>query len=302
MNWIKSHKLITVLILVIVFLLFKSNFNIPSLKTSTPTFINDSYRYSENAGSVRSSVPLSFTQPSASEYKTTSETSNRMVIQESNMSLLVTDVQESGKKILSFAKNNGGYMVHASYTRPTETPFATITVRVPTGKLDQALEYFKSLAIKVTSENLDGTDVTDEYTNIEARLATLKKTQVKFEEILNKAIDVQDILTVQRELISLQDQIDSYIGQQKAMEKNTELTKIVIYLSTDEIALPYAPDNAFRPNVVFKYAVRSLLNHLRIGAEALIWIAVYSPLIIVVILIYIFLRRWRQRRNSNPAN
>lgn len=292
MSWIKSHKLISVLFLIIAFLLLKNNFNATNLTIPT----NSSYRYSLSKDSAQSGIMMNLAQPSTLT-ESSNGTTNRMIIQESNMSLLVTNVRDSGDKILSFTKNNGGYMVSTSFTRPTETPFANITVRVPTDKLDEALSYFKSLAAKVTSENLVGTDVTEEYIDIEARLTTLKKTQAKFEEILNKATDVQDILIVQREIINLQSQIDSYIGQQKAIEKNAELTKIVIYLSTDEIALPYTPDNTFRPTVVFKYAVRSLLNNLRIGAEALIWIAVYSPIILVLILAYIFIRRWQKKRN-----
>jgi len=295
MNWIKSHKTIVFLLVVITYLLFKNN-----LFTTFRTSNNiGSYDYSEKSlSSVQLPEALPMLASPGSSSKTYNAT-NRIVTQESNMSLLVIDVNESGNKILSFAKNNGGYMVYAYYSRPNESSFANISVRIPTNKLDQALSYFKDLAVKVTNENLVGTDVTQEYTDIEARLTTLRKTQAKFEDIMNRAISVQDILTVQRELINLQDQIDSLIGQQKAIAKNAELTKITLYLSTDELALPYTPDNVFRPNVVFKYAVRSLIGTLTKIAEALIWIAVYSPVIIAVVIIYILFKRFKQRK-INP--
>ena len=299
MDWIKSHKFIVFLLIVIAYLLYKNN-----LTTAFRTSNNiGSYDYSEkslNSAQMPEAVPMLSSPGSSSK---TYNTANRIVTQESNMSLLVKDVRSSGDKILAFTKNNGGYMVYSSYTRPTENPFASITIRMPANKLDSALSYFRGLAVKVTNENLEGTDVTDQYTDIEARLATLRKTKEKFESILDKAISVQDILTVQRELINLQDQIDSYVGQQKSIEKNAELTKITIYLSTDEIALPYTPDNVFRPDVVFKYAVRSLIGTLTKIAEALIWIAVYSPLILIVIIIYILFKRFRQRKiNPKTSN
>ncbi|MEK7517012.1 MAG: DUF4349 domain-containing protein [Patescibacteria group bacterium] len=300
-NWAKTHKLIVILLLAIVYLYFKDNillFPQRPLFTSPPINYGDERKYKLPSAGI-SGVSPDFSQSEAIETFQES-TSGRVVIQESNMSLLVKDVRGVGDQILSYVKTNEGYMVYASYTRPTESPFASITVRVPTGKLDQALSYFKSLAVKVTSENLVGTDVTQEYTDIEARLTTLRKTQKKFEEILDKATDVQDILTVTREIINLQTQIDALIGQKQAIEKNAELTKITIYLSTDELALPYTPDKSFRPGVVFKYAVRSLLDNLRMGAEALIWLAVYSPLIAIAILVYIFYKRWKKRRNIVP--
>jgi hypothetical protein len=228
--------------------------------------------------------------------ETFSDTSDRIVTKTSDLSLLVKDVRETGNQIIAYSNNSGGYMVFASYNRPTESPFAAITIRVPTEKLDEALSYIRSLSIKVTSENLVGTDVTDEYVDIEASLATLGKTKEKFEEILEKAITVTDILTVQRELISLQQQIDSLKGQKMAIEKNAELTKITVYLSTDELALPYAPDKAFRPNVIFKLAVRSLLNTFRAGAEAGIWIGVYSVIWLPVILGFIAYKKLRKKQ------
>jgi hypothetical protein len=185
-----------------------------------------------------------------------------------------------------------------SYNRPTESPFAAITIRIPTAKLDDALNYIRSLSIKVTSENLVGTDVTDEYVDIEASLATLGKTKEKFEEILEKVITVTDILTVQRELISLQQQIDALIGQKKSIENNAKLTKITVYLSTDELALPYAPDKAFRPNVIFKLAVRSLLNTFRAGAETGIWIGVYSVIWAPIILGFIAYKKLRKKQKE----
>ncbi len=300
-NWIKTHKLIIVLLLIIIFLYSKGNDILPFGRYTTRQNI-DYPRTSLPSVGIGGVAPELSQQFQSKSVESFDASGNRVVIQESNMSLLVHDVRETGDQILSYVKNNGGYMVYASYTRPTESPFASITVRVPTIKLDQALSYFKNLAVKVTSENLVGTDVTQEYVDIEGRLTTLRKTKDKFEEILDKAIDVQDILTVTREIINIQTQIDALVGQKQAIEKNAELTKITIYLSTDELALPYTPDKAFRPTVVFKYAVRSLLNTLRIGAEALIWLAVYSPLVAAVILIYILYKRYRIKKTKTSPN
>lgn len=291
-NWVKSHKLIVLLILIIAFLYFKDKGITPLSQFSKSSIVNYNRASAPSMGMVAPELSL----PQSIE--TVSDTADRIVIQNSNMSLLVKDVRATGDQIISYAKDIRGFMVFASYNRPTESPFATITVRIPTIRLDEALNYIRSLSIKVTSENLVGTDVTEDHIDIEARLATLRKTQAKFEEILEKAITVTDILTVQRELISLQQQIDSLKGQKMAIEKNAELTKITVYLSTDELALPYAPDKAFRPNVVFKLAVRSLLSTLRSGAEATIWIGVYSVIWLPVLLGFIIYKKSRGKQRS----
>lgn len=232
------------------------------------------------------------TSPSAAD------TSERVVIKNSNLSLLVKDVRKTGEDILTYTKNIGGFMVETSYNRPDESPFATITVRVPSKKLDATLDHFRSLAVKVTNENLFGTDVTEEYTDIKAYLDNHTKTKAKYEAILEKAVTVDEILKVQEQLINLQQQIDALKGEQQAIEQNAAFSKVTLYVSTDELALPYTPDQAFRPDVVFKYAVRSLLNTLRIGAEMLIWVGVYSVIWLPALLVFLGYRKWRKRKQS----
>lgn len=285
-NLIKTHKLVVILLLIIAFLYFKNNTVIPLFQNRAEVGY-----YQTSEPSVGMGAPDSLQK----SMEPVSDSVNRIVTKTSDISLLVKDVRNTGDQIISYANDSGGFMVFASYNRPTESPFATITVRIPTIKLDEALKYIRSLSIKVTSENLVGEDVTDQYIDIESRVATLRKTEVKFEDILAKATSITDILAVQRELISLQEQIDALMGQKDAIEKNAKLTKITAYLSTDELALPYVPDKAFRPNIIFKLAVRSLFGTLRSAAEAGIWIGVYSLTLIPIALGVVIYKKLKKK-------
>jgi len=207
---------------------------------------------------------------------------------------VIKNVFSTQKKILEKTEKMGGFMVQSYFDNPQEAASATITIRIPAKKLDQALTEFKKLAVKVVSENLSGTDVTEEYTDIEARLKTLYKTKTKFEEIMEKASRIQDILEVQRELINLQEQIDALVGQKQYLEKSAALAKITIYLSTDELTLPYAPTDNWSPKLVFKQAVRSLILFLRKIATVLIWAFVYLPIIIPLVVVYYFWKKKQQ--------
>ena len=220
----------------------------------------------------------------------------RLVIESTNLSLVVDDVKDVSKKIIAKTEDLGGFMVESSLTTPQESPFGTVVVRIPEDKADEALDYFRSLAVKVSSERVLGQDVTEQYEDINERLATLAKTKAKFEEILEKAVDVDDILRVQRELINLQSQIDTLKGRQKYLEKSAALTKITIYLSSDELALPYQPEGSFRPKVVFKQAVRSLIKTFRGIAKLFIWLAVYAPVWGGVLIIIFLIKRFGKRK------
>jgi len=217
---------------------------------------------------------------------------DRLVVRNSQLSLLVKDVRQSQKAVVEKAQETGGYMVDSQISSPQGVDSGSVTVRVPENKLDDVLEHFRNLGIRVVSENLVGRDVTDEYVDVQSRLETLYKTKVKFEGILDKAEKIQDILQVQRELVNLQVQIDRLKGQQQYLEKTAQWSKVTVYLSTDELALPYAPTQPWRPKAIFKRATRSLIGTGRSLGTLTIWLGVYSVVWLPVLgVIYFFKRK-----------
>ncbi|OGM58097.1 hypothetical protein A3A50_04270 [Candidatus Woesebacteria bacterium RIFCSPLOWO2_01_FULL_38_20] len=302
-GWVKKNKLATFLILVVSYLFLKnffgvSPFSLTNQRYSAPTdLINPSSgaSFGSTSGVAKIGLPNLYPQQ---DYTPQSDVQNRLVIQESNLSLLVKDVVDVRNKILNYTSQNGGYMVNVSTSNPQDTPTATIMVRVPADKLQNALDYFHSLSIKVVSENLIGKDVTDQYIDIETRIKLLENTKFRYEDILQKATLITDITNLTQQILSTQSQIDSLKGQQVAFEKNAQLAKLTIYLSTDEIALPYAPSETFRPNVIFKLAVRSLIGSLRQLATWVIWIATYSVIWLPALVIFILVRKWWKKRNK----
>ena len=220
-----------------------------------------------------------------------SESADRLIIQDTSLSLQVKNVSKTITEIEESAKSFGGFLINSNLSKPESAASGSISIRIPEERRKEALISFKNMAVKVVSESVFGNDVTDQYVDIESRLEVLNKTKIKYEEILQKAEKVTDLLAVQQQLTSLQSQIDSLKGQQKYYEQSAKLSKVVIYLSTDELALPYAPTNEWRPMVIFKEAVRSLIQTFRGLGSMIIWIAVYLVIIIPVILIIRFVKR-----------
>jgi len=294
-TWIKNNKFLIFLLLMVGLLLFKDHFLFLPITSNAPGQLRLNRQEADLAptsGFLKSSSrPLS-----AGQIAPQPEIKERLVVETSNLSLVVDDVRQKMDQFLDYIKTKGGYLVSSSLNQPQEAPFATLVVRVPSQELQSTLAYLRGLAVKVTSENLKGQDVTDEYLDIEARLNTLQKTKAKFEEIMEKAVKVDEILKVQREIINLQTQIDSLKGRQQYLEKTAASAKLTVYLSTDEWSLPYTPQKpSFRPKLIFKQAVRSLVQTSRGLAEKLIWIGVYSPIWLPVLLVIWLIKRKKKQ-------
>ena len=224
-----------------------------------------------------------------------SDSPDRLVITTSSLSLLVKNVSVVIAQIQTAAENLGGFLINSHLSQPESAATGSISVRVPQDKVATAMDTFKEFSVKVVSQSVTGRDVTDQFQDLKARLDILNKAKAKYEQILDQATAVGDLLSVQRELTNLQSQIDSVKGQQKYLEQSAQLSQITIYLSTDELSLPYAPDQAWRPQVVFKTAVRALISNFRSLGSLIIWAAVYLPLIIPLIFLFRFINKKQQK-------
>lgn len=256
---------------------------------SVPTF------YPGNSGI--SSISLGSVDSYKYSQVAPSESTNRIVIQDTSLSLQVKDVTKTINDIEETTQKLGGFLINSNLSKPEGAASGNISIRIPEEKRKEALTAFKNMAVKVVSESVTGNDVTDQYADLDARLEVLYSTKNKYEDILDRADQISDILAVQQQLTNLQNQIDNLIGQQKYYEQSAKLSKIVIYLSTDELSLPYAPTNEWRPTVIFKEAVRSMIGTFRSIGSLIIWAVVYVPIIIVFVSIIWLIKRIKRLRS-----
>lgn len=293
--WIKANKLTAVLIVIVAYFVFQSlDFN---LYRSANRFASSTAEYAVGNSLIAEDMAMEISAkgmpipPVNGGVAPRPDVEERKVITNASMSLKVKSVRDTMEIIKASVSEFDGYVVNSDLNSPELGESGNISVRIPSDKLENAMERFGALAEKVVSENVSGSDITDSYLDIEERLTRLESTKARFEEILDSAVEVQDILRVQREIFNLQDQIDSYKGRLQYMDAASATTLINIYLSTDELGLPYTPAQAWRPEAVFKQATRSLLMNLIDVGNGVIWVVVYIPAIIGLLVAFVLLKR-----------
>jgi hypothetical protein len=102
----------------------------------------------------------------------------RMVVRNADITLAVRDVLKAVDQVTQLAQRLGGWVVSSSITgQQGEQPRATVTLRVPEGRFDEALSELRRLAEWVVSEATSSQDVTEEYIDLEARLRNLEEAE-----------------------------------------------------------------------------------------------------------------------------
>jgi len=183
---------------------------------------------------------------------------------------------------------------------------ARLTIRVPSGEFDAAMARLKDLAIRVENRNVSTQDVTEEYTDLDARLRNLEATETELLELLTEVRErtskAEDVLAVYREITNIRGQIEQLKGRMQYLEKMTAMATINVELIPDVLAKPLVVAG-WRPTGTAANALRTLIRTLQRVVDAAIWLIIYALPTLVVIAIPFFIlgliwRRWRRKRKA----
>ncbi|UCC63477.1 MAG: DUF4349 domain-containing protein [Anaerolineae bacterium] len=236
----------------------------------------------------------------------TAATQDRMIIYTVNMDLVVEDAAAALEQIESLAAEMGGFVSNSNAWKEKDQLRARVTVRVPADKLDQALAQIRDLATDVQSESRDSDDVTDQFTDLEARLRNLRKTEGELLELLEtrqeETGDTEAILEVHRYLTDIRGQIEQIQGRVNYLSNLSAMATIQISLTPDVLAQPLVVGK-WQPQGTALKAIQALINVVKFLVEAGIWILLLIVPVLAIILLPLFLivravLRWRRRRRT----
>jgi len=166
-----------------------------------------------------------------------------------------------------------------SVEAPRRTQTATVTIRVPAGEYGGVMEQLRGIAKQVRSERSEASEVTEEYTDLEARLRNLEATEASYLELLTGAGEIPDILLVQDRLSQVRLEIEQVQGRINLLDNLTDLATITIQLSLPAAAVggggknwaQKAWDVAWEGSQETAKALGSIAI---VGGVALLWLAI----------------------------
>ncbi|MBN1994670.1 MAG: DUF4349 domain-containing protein [Anaerolineae bacterium] len=229
----------------------------------------------------------------------------RVIIYTGNMSLVVKDTQEAIKAVTNLAEEKGGYVSGSNIYQSGPVPRGNITIRVPAELYQETVADLRALAIRVEQESSNSQDVTEEYTDLQARKTNLEYTEEALQELLDerkRTGSTSDILEVYRELTNIRGQIEQIEGRLRYLTNQAALSTISIELIPDVLYQPVSVAG-WEPQGVAKEAVQALVVTLQGLANLLIWFLIFLlPLLIIflipVVVIVLIIRWWWKRRQA----
>ena len=150
---------------------------------------------------------------SANERTEQSAVFERKLIKNGDVSFKTKSIIDTKKLIQSVLSVYEGYIAKENAFDYSHNPSEELVVRVPAKHFDKFLDKILEGVEEVDSKHIDIQDVSEEFVDIEARLKNKKQLEAKYQELLVKATNMNDILSIEREINSIREEIESTEGR-----------------------------------------------------------------------------------------
>ncbi len=156
----------------------------------------------------------------------------RMLIWRARLSLEVANVSDAVSQVREIAEQAGGYVESKS-----EEQKARVVLRVPVEALTPAMSSLEDVG-RVIRRSISSDDVTERYVDTEARLQTMIALRDRLQALLDRAENVSQVLTVERELSRVQSDIDAMEARLRSLRAQVDLATIEVSISRRVILGP----------------------------------------------------------------
>lgn len=210
----------------------------------------------------------------------------RKIVKTGELTLQVPSVSAAVGELRAVALQLDGY-VSDSRTGGEHDP-ATVTLRIPAERFDEALSRLRGMAGEVRVEATKDEDVTSSIVDLEARIRNLQASEEQYRVLLGRAQKIDDILAVQSRLDEVRGQIEQLSAQLKQLNGLATLSTITVTLLPASTPVEDAAQG-WDPGSTLGNAVAALVSAGQALADVGIWLLIVGLPILLVLAVVAWL-------------
>jgi hypothetical protein len=226
--------------------------------------------------------------------------SGPLIARSVSLSIVVKDFAASRSALDSILLRHHGYSAQLSVSTPENAPrVLQASLRIPAPELSLAAADLKTLG-RVENESQSGEEVTQQHTDLVARLKNSRETEQRFRTILRQRTgNVVEVLQVEEGVARVRGEIERMEAEQKALEHRVDFASVELQLTEEYKAQlnPPAASVSTRVHNAFVSGYRNtsetalgiVLFFAEYGLALLIWLVVLGLPVIFV---------WRRYRKT----
>jgi len=228
------------------------------------------------------------------------EVEDRKIVRNASLQVEVSDTEAARKEIEQKVAGFQGHItnLHSYEVRPGVLSY-NLTIRVPAKSLNLAMEIFTKMGVK-KSESINEQDITAQYTDTESRLKNLEIRRDRLRELMDRKTDnLADVLQIDRELSTVQNQIENFERTLTRHDTNVSFSTVNLSLQPEpQIGDFSSPEWTVKKS--WKQSVNDLIGSLKDIFDSGLRILVFAPIWIPILLVLWAIQRFIRRRNCCP--
>ncbi len=209
------------------------------------------------------------------------------IIRNASVSLEVDNLEAFSDNLRKTVYDYDGYIenmdINAYDSDYSESRYGYFTVRIPSARLDDFLNIVKDEGT-VTAKSESAEDVTLQYVDVEARIATYEAERDSLMELLDKATTLKDILTLRDKIAEVNYELDSLQRQLKSMENRVSFSTVNVDAKETRTLGVSKGEKTYFEKIAENF-VSEMQDGLDIAIELLIFLISRIPLFAILALV-----------------
>ena len=212
--------------------------------------------------------------------------SERKIVKTGEITVEVPAVGAAVGELRAMALSLDGYVSDSRTGGEDEA--ATVTLRVPADRFDEALDRLHGMDGEVRAEATRDADVTSSIVDLEARIRNLQASEEQYRLLVQRAEKIDDVLAVQSRLDEVRGEIEQLTAQLTQLNGLAAMSTLTVTLAPASTPVEDATE-AWDPGSTFGNAAAALVSAGQTVADAAIWLLIVGVPILVIVAIIVWL-------------
>lgn len=227
---------------------------------------------------------------------------SRKIIYNATLWLETKQFDQASADLLEAASQAGAYVQSSESSGSAEQGNRSVyyTLRVPAENYSEFLNA-AAQAANLIRRSESSQDVTAEYVDLEARLASLEQQRQRLDELAAQAESLEDLLAIESQRSEVQYQIESYTGQMNVLQDQISYSTVDVYLDEVTELTPQSPSFVSRVGSAFRGSWNGFVSVVQELVIGLIYLLPFLVVAAVVIALVVLLARRAAQKRPQPV-
>ncbi|MBN2612420.1 MAG: DUF4349 domain-containing protein [Bacteroidales bacterium] len=222
------------------------------------------------------------------------EVIKKKIIKDGRLGLRVSELENTKLRVDTLVKKYVGYYANESLNNSDWESSYVLKIRIPGANFEKFISDIETGDGEIIYKEIDARDVTDQFIDLETRLENKRNYLKRYNDLLNKANSVKEILEIEEKIRGLEEEIESTTGRLKYLSDQVDYSTLDLNISKQK-------DFKYNPAKRDKFSER-LKQSLSKGwfgfVDFLLFIIKIWPFWIMVTLILYFWRKYKMTKKN----